>query len=448
VTQPPTPTESPEPPEAEALRRDAHELRRVARTLARRSPWCPALPVEAAAARLEERLDLGIDHTIVALLGGTGSGKSTLFNAIAQMDFSATGAVRPTTTRVTACVWGPDAAGLLRWLGVEREDVIRRDSALEDHIAALRGLILLDLPDYDSQVPAHREAVERVLPLADLLVWVTDPQKYADPALHSRYLGELGGRDGAMVVVLNQIDRLAADDVATVADDLTGLLHQDGVADPDVLPVSALEGVGVDGLRDRIADATHGRTMAGRHLAAEVAADARLLAESIGDPSPYVKTSNHMPAWVTVAQAEAVGALVEATNLAVIVEAIRKRHTPPPPGRPPLSAIQEVLGGWARRANGGLPTQWADSVVHYLGSPKNIEARLGEALDEVTSPGPAPRRWFGGRQARRRAEAYRSAATKAVTSVVMLTMTAPTIAVIEDWVRAHRQLTQLSIPLA
>ena len=44
--------------------------------------------------------------------------------------------------------------------------------------------------------------------LVDLLVWVADPQKYADAALHDGYLRPLAGHGDAMVVVLNQADRL------------------------------------------------------------------------------------------------------------------------------------------------------------------------------------------------------------------------------------------------
>ena len=47
--------------------------------------------VEEAITRCEQRLDLGVDYTIVALAGGTGSGKSSLFNAIARTDFAMPG---------------------------------------------------------------------------------------------------------------------------------------------------------------------------------------------------------------------------------------------------------------------------------------------------------------------------------------------------------------------
>ena len=42
--------------------------------------------------------------------------------------------------------------------------------------------------------------------LADLLIWVLDPQKYADAAVHDRYLAPFATHAGVMVVVLNHID--------------------------------------------------------------------------------------------------------------------------------------------------------------------------------------------------------------------------------------------------
>ena len=58
---------------------------------------------------VRERLALGVDHTVVALVGGTGSGKSSLFNAISGLQFADVGVRRPTTSEITACVWGNGA---------------------------------------------------------------------------------------------------------------------------------------------------------------------------------------------------------------------------------------------------------------------------------------------------------------------------------------------------
>ena len=144
----------------------------------------------ALAHRAEDRLRLSGEHTVVALAGATGSGKSSLFNALARMELSTVGVRRPTTAHTFACVWGRTGTPpLLDWLGVAPERRFTRESALDaDDEADLRGLVLLDLPDFDTLASEHRVEVDRMLELVDLIVWVTDPQKYADQVIHDRYL--------------------------------------------------------------------------------------------------------------------------------------------------------------------------------------------------------------------------------------------------------------------
>src|SRR3954447_992694 len=133
--------------------------------------------------RAGERLRLSGEHTVVTLAGGTGSGKSSLFNAICGLELSPTGMRRPMTSQAHACVWGLDGAGpLLDWLDVAKRHRYARASALdlERADATLQGLVLIDLPDHDSIQAVHRAEVDRFVTIADLLVWVVDPQKYAD----------------------------------------------------------------------------------------------------------------------------------------------------------------------------------------------------------------------------------------------------------------------------
>src|SRR5690606_39726789 len=94
--------------------------------------------------RVVERLELGVDHAVVALVGGTGSGKSSMFNALTRLAFADVGVIRPTTSQAAACVWGPPADTLLDFLQVARERRILRESALTGADEAdLRGLVLL-----------------------------------------------------------------------------------------------------------------------------------------------------------------------------------------------------------------------------------------------------------------------------------------------------------------
>ncbi|MFD7342387.1 GTPase [Streptomyces violascens] len=230
------------------------------------------------------RQRLSARHTVVAVAGATGSGKSTLFNALARSQISDTGLRRPTTGAPIACSWTDGAAGLLDRLGIPGR--LRRrplDSAGTD----LEGLVLVDLPDLDSAVVSHRQAADRVLALVDAIVWVVDPEKYADAVLHERYLRPLAGHAEVSFVVLNQVDRLPGEAADQVLDDLRRLLDEDGMAlgehgEPGatVLSVSALTGKGVGELREQLGRFVQERGAAARRLAADVdaaAADLRPL---------------------------------------------------------------------------------------------------------------------------------------------------------------------------
>ena len=233
-------------------------------------------PVDAAAAvvaRAGARLGLGVEATVVALAGPTGAGKSTLFNVLAGEDLTRVGHRRPTTSAATAAVWGDVGDALLDWLEIPRRH--QRPGGPE-------GLVLLDLPDFDSVEESHRVEVDRVVGLADLMVWVLDPQKYADGVLHERYLRPYAAYGDAMVAVLNQTDRLVPEARAACVADLEGLLAADGLAGVPVLPVSAATGDGLDALRDELERRVAAREAAVARLAADVDAFAAPLATACG----------------------------------------------------------------------------------------------------------------------------------------------------------------------
>jgi GTP-binding protein EngB required for normal cell division len=226
---------------------------------------------EALLRRAGERLRLSGSHTVVALAGGTGSGKSTLFNTLAGATFSPPGVTRPTTRHPHACVWGMQGAGsLLDWLGVQRRHRYARASALDSGESALNGLLLLDLPDHDSVVAASMAAVDRLSKLADMLVFVLDPQKYADASVHRRYLIPLAGHSSVITVVLNQIDLLAPEQVQDCEQDLRRLLDSEGLHETQLLPISARTGEGIDALRAVLASAVVAQRSASERISADI----------------------------------------------------------------------------------------------------------------------------------------------------------------------------------
>ena len=235
--------------------------------------------------RVSSRLKLSADHTVVALAGATGSGKSSTFNALTELELSAVGVRRPTTSWATACVWGRDGAEeLLEWLGIPARHQVTRDSMLSraDDDQELRGVVLLDLPDHDSTEVSHHLEVERLVELADMMVWVLDPQKYADAAIHDRFLKPLAGHEGVMLVVLNHIDTVPEDRREGMLDDVRRLLAADGLPGVPVLPVSARHGWGIDVLRAEIAKRVAEKKVTRARLEADVKAAAQRLQDASG----------------------------------------------------------------------------------------------------------------------------------------------------------------------
>ena len=222
-----------------------------------------------------ERLGLGLESTVVALAGPTGGGKSRLFNALAGKELAAVGRRRPTTSACQAAVWGDGADPLLDWLEIPRRHRLAADG--------LDGLVLLDLPDFDSVETAHRLEVDRVVGLADLVAWVVEPQKYADAALHDRYLRPLASHAEAMAVVLNQADLLSSRDVDAWRADVVRLLASDGIRGAPLVVVSAETGDGLDELRRLLAERVRAREAAVARLAADVDDAAEALGTACGD---------------------------------------------------------------------------------------------------------------------------------------------------------------------
>ena len=233
----------------------------------------PDLLEEAAdlLGRAGERLRLSGAHTVVTLAGGTGSGKSSLFNALAGANFSPVGVIRPTTGEPRACVWGMAGAGpLLDWAGIQLRHRYARASALGQGEEDLTGLLLLDLPDHDSVTAGASREVDRLVGLADLMIWVVDPQKYADAAVHNRYLVRFAAHSAVTTVVLNQSDLLSSEQSEECVADLRRLLDSEGLHDARVLATSAATGAGLGELRQVLVEAVAARRAAGQRIEADV----------------------------------------------------------------------------------------------------------------------------------------------------------------------------------
>jgi len=247
---------------------------------------------EALLARAGERLRLSAHHTIVVLAGGTGSGKSSLFNQLAGAQFSPVGVLRPMTREAHACVWGMEAAGpLLDWLGIQSRRRYARSSALEEGERALTGLLLVDLPDHDSVVSGGSTEVSRLVAQADLMVWVLDPQKYADAAVHSRYLVPMAGHSSVIAAALNQADLLTPEQAEDCVSDLRRLLEAEGLQDARVVVTSATSAAGVADLRRALIDTVIARQAALQRIGADVDAVAARFVPYAGDTDALARVT-------------------------------------------------------------------------------------------------------------------------------------------------------------
>ncbi len=171
------------------------------------------------------------DVLVVAFAGGTGSGKSSLLNAVLGEEVSQVGVARPTTDDALAVIPEGSASRLGRLLS---------ELGVKEQIAAsiLKSSVLVDLPDFDSTTGAHRHIVEDVLPRVDAVVWIFDPEKYADRVIHTEFLAGMVPYESQFIFVLNQVDRLG-DEAIVVAADLTRMLEETGFDSPQVVTTIA-----------------------------------------------------------------------------------------------------------------------------------------------------------------------------------------------------------------
>jgi GTP-binding protein EngB required for normal cell division len=277
----------------------------------------------ALLARAGERLRLSGEHTVVALAGGTGSGKSSLFNAVCGLELSPTGLRRPMTSLAHACVWGLGGAGpLLDWLEIEPRHRYARASALDGdgQGGSLQGLVLLDLPDHDSIRAAHLAEVDKYVSVADLIVWVLDPQKYADFAVHRRYFEQLSGHTGVTLIVLNQIDRLEPEEVTECVKDLHRLLEAEGMGGPTILTTSAKAGTGVDGFREILADAVAARQARLDRLVADIDQLIKRFEGQYGATEPAATVDDRRTASL-------VESLTDAAGVAAVAESMESAYS-------------------------------------------------------------------------------------------------------------------------
>ncbi len=146
---------------------------------------------------------------LCGLVGGKDVGKSTLINALAKTCVAPVGEKPGRGTQRPTVFIHESARGLLeRRLG---HFAGQAEVEVSSHRSeGVRNVVLLDLPDFDSEFQAHAQIVRRVLPFLDRVVWVVTPRKIGDRAW-AALTAEVLKDSNNVYFVLNKVDELLAD---------------------------------------------------------------------------------------------------------------------------------------------------------------------------------------------------------------------------------------------
>jgi predicted GTPase len=137
---------------------------------------------------------------VVAFMGGTGVGKSSLLNKLAGQSIARTGVERPTSREVT--LYHHQSVSIYQ---LDEKFPLQQIQVAQHTDSANRGVIWIDMPDFDSTEQKNKDIVMQWLPYVDVLIYVVSPERYRDNKAWRLLLAE--GARHAWLFVMNQWDR-------------------------------------------------------------------------------------------------------------------------------------------------------------------------------------------------------------------------------------------------
>ena len=168
---------------------------------------------------------------IVAFMGGTGVGKSTLLNRLAGSEIARAGVERPTSKEVT----------LYHHVSISIQNLpdsfpLEKIKIAQHNDDAKKAIVWIDMPDFDSTERSNQSLVLQWLPHIDVLIYVVSPERYKDEKAWRVLLAE--GAKHAWLFVLNQWDRGQLGQFI----DFNQQLHKAGFVDPVIFKTACVEG--------------------------------------------------------------------------------------------------------------------------------------------------------------------------------------------------------------
>ena len=248
---------------------------------------------------------------MVALAGATGSGKSSLFNAVSGTDLAAVGVRRPTTSQAMAVTWGAKLPeDLLDWLEIPGGTCV---PARRHRVSGT--WLLLDLPDHDSTELTHRldrRPARAAGRRADLGGRPAEVRRRRPARPLPQPLA--GTRDGDDRRAEPERPAAAAE-LERCLGDLRRLLDSEGLRARPIMAMSATDGTGVHELREVLSRTVLDKRAMARRIAADVGTSSAELAAELGTVTPQFVSDTARRWWT---------ALGEATGVPIVVDGVRE----------------------------------------------------------------------------------------------------------------------------